>query len=158
MNNVRTELGLLSMILWYCLTHLPLVPHIHASVNRVTIVSDYGLSPIRRQAITWTNAGSLYIGTIGTNFRQILIEIKNFSVKKMHLKMSSAKMAPILSRGRFCLIQKILTIITSLVSYLCGMIDCQNNAYDRIWWLTYCTTPGYFKSLPSMLLIFFPII
>ena len=33
------------------LTHLPLVPHIYASVNRVSIGSDNGLSPIRHQAI-----------------------------------------------------------------------------------------------------------
>ena len=32
---------------------------IYASVNCVSIVSGYGLSPIRRQAITWTNAGLL---------------------------------------------------------------------------------------------------
>ena len=29
--------------------------------------SDNGLSPVRRQAIIWTNAGLLSIGTLGTN-------------------------------------------------------------------------------------------
>ena len=33
----------------------------------------------------------LLIGTLGTNFSAILIEIHIFSFKKMHLKMSSAK-------------------------------------------------------------------
>ena len=37
------------------------------------------------------NAGILLIGPLGTNFSKILIEILTFSLKKMHLKMSSAK-------------------------------------------------------------------
>ena len=59
------------------------------------------LSSIRCQAIIWTNAGLLAIGSLGTNFSEILIKIQNFSFKKMHLKMSSAKVAAILSRGRW---------------------------------------------------------
>ena len=35
------------------------------------IVSDNGLSPGRRQAINWTNAGILFIAPIGTNFNEI---------------------------------------------------------------------------------------
>ena len=62
-----------------------------------TIGSDNGLSPIRRQAIIWTNAGILLIRTLGTNFSEILIQIHTFSNKKMHLKMSSGKWRP------FCL-------------------------------------------------------
>ena len=61
------------------------------------IGSDNGLSPGRRQAITWTNAGILLIWPLGTNFSEMLIEIHTFSFKKMHLKMSSAKRRP------FCL-------------------------------------------------------
>ena len=64
----------------------------HICVNKVTIIgSDNGLSPGRRQAIIWTNAGILLIGSIGTNFNEILIGIQTFSFKKMHLKMASAK-------------------------------------------------------------------
>ena len=37
------------------------------------------------------NAGLLSIGTLRTNFSEILSEIYTFSFKKMHLKMSSAK-------------------------------------------------------------------
>ena len=47
------------------------------------------LSPGRRQAIIWTNAGILLIRTLGTNFSEILSEIHVFSFKKMHLQMSS---------------------------------------------------------------------
>ena len=65
-------------------------------VSKVTIiVSDNGLLPGRRQAIIWNNAGILLIGTLGTNFGEILIEILTFSFKKMCLKVSSAKRQPI---------------------------------------------------------------
>ena len=72
------------------LTHWGRVTHI--CVGKLTIIgSDNGLSPQRRQAIIWTNAGILLIGPLGTNFSEILIEIQTFSFKKMHFKMSSAK-------------------------------------------------------------------
>ena len=78
------------------LTHWGRMTHI--CVSKVTsIVSDNGLSPGRRQAIIWNNAGILLIGPLGTNFTGILIEIHTFSFKKMHLKMSSGKWRP------FCL-------------------------------------------------------
>ena len=70
------------------LTHWGRVTHIY--VGRLTIIGpDNGLSPGRRQAIIWTNAGILLIGHLGTNFSEILINIYTFSFKKMHLKMSS---------------------------------------------------------------------
>ena len=78
------------------LTHWGRVTHI--CVSKQTIIgSDNGLSPGRRQAIIWTNAGILLIGPLGTNFSEILIEIYIFSFKKMHLKMSSGNWQP------FCL-------------------------------------------------------
>ena len=78
------------------LTHCGRVTHI--CVGKLTIIdSDNGLSPGRRQAIIWTNAGILLIGSLGTNFNEILIGVQTFSFKKMHLKMSSAKWCP------FCL-------------------------------------------------------
>ena len=58
---------------------------------------DNGLSPIRRQPITWTNAGLLSIGPLETYFSEIGIIILSFAFKKMQLKISSAKMAAILS-------------------------------------------------------------
>ena len=70
----------------------------HICVSKLSILgSDNGLSPGRRQAIIWTNAGKLLIGPLGTNFSKILIEILTFSFKKMRLKVSSAKRRP------FCL-------------------------------------------------------
>ena len=72
------------------LTHWGRVTHI--CVSELTIIgSDNGLSPGRRQAIIWTNAGILLIGPLGTNFSEISIEIDTFSFKKIHLKMSSGK-------------------------------------------------------------------
>ena len=41
--------------------------HIYTSMNYGTIGSDNSLSSGRRQAIVWTNAGLLIIGTIRTN-------------------------------------------------------------------------------------------
>ena len=64
----------------------------HVCVDKLTIIgSDNGLSPERRQAIIWTNAGILLIRPLGTNFSEILIEIQTFSLKKIRLKISSAK-------------------------------------------------------------------
>ena len=76
----------------------------HICVSKLTIIgSDNGLSPGRRQAITWTNVGILLIGPLGTNFSEMLIEIHTFSFKKIHLKMSSAKWRP------FCLDLNVLS-------------------------------------------------
>ena len=73
-------------------------------VGKLTnIGSDNGLSPGRRQAIIWTNAGILLIGPLGTNFSEILIKVFTFSFKKMHVKMSSGKWRP------FCLGLNVLT-------------------------------------------------
>ena len=60
----------------------------------IIIVSDNGLSPGRRQAIIWTNAGILLIGPLGTNLNEILIKIHTFSFKEVHLKRSSGKWQP----------------------------------------------------------------
>ena len=63
----------------------------HICISKLTITgSDNGLSPGWHQAIIWTNAG-IFIGPLGTNFSQILIEIQTFSIKKMHLKLPSGK-------------------------------------------------------------------
>ena len=76
------------------LTHWGRVTHI--CVGKLTIIgSDNGLSPERRQAIIWTNAGILLIGPLGTNFNEISIEIQTFSLKESHLKMSSVKWRPL---------------------------------------------------------------
>ena len=70
----------------------------HICVGNLTIIGqDNSLSPGRRQAIFWTNAGILLIWPLGTNFSEILIEILTFSFNKMRMKVSSAKRRP------FCL-------------------------------------------------------
>ena len=62
---------------------------------KLTIIgSDNGLLPGRHQAIIWTNAEILLIDPLGTKFSEILIEIHTFSLKKMHLNMSSRKWWP----------------------------------------------------------------
>ena len=78
------------------LNHWGRVTHICVS-KRTINGSNNGLSPDRRQAIIWTNAGILLIRTLGTNFSEILSEIHAFSFKKRHLKMSSAKWRPFVS-------------------------------------------------------------
>ena len=78
------------------LTHWGRVTHI-CVCKLTTIGSGNGLSPDRRQAIIWINAGLLLIGPLGTNFSEILIEILTLSFKKIRFKMSSAK------RRLFCL-------------------------------------------------------
>ena len=91
---------------WGCVTHI--------CVDRLTIIgSDNGLSPRRRQAIIWTNAGILLIEPLGTNFTEILISIQIFSFKKMRLKMSSAKWRP------FCLGLNVLKTSTRKYAWIC---------------------------------------
>ena len=76
----------------------PIYSSMHICVSNLTIIgSDNSLSPGRRQAIIWTNAAILFIGSLGTNFSEILIAILTFSFKKMRLKVSSGKWRP------FCL-------------------------------------------------------
>ena len=95
----------------------------HICVGNLTIIgSDNGLSPSRRQAIIWTNAGILLIGSLGTNFSETLIGIQTFSYKKMHLKVPSAKWLP------FCLGLNVLNQ-ASLLAGLGGSTD--NSATSR---------------------------
>ena len=88
--------------IWYSTTTNLRYPYwdrvTHTCVTKLSILgSDNGLSPGRRQAIIWTNAGILLIWPFGTHFSEILIEIDTFSFKKMHLKMSSGKWRPFVS-------------------------------------------------------------
>ena len=75
--------------------------HIYASVNRISIGSDNGFLPIRRQAIIQTNTGLVSIGPLGTNFSEILIKIWDFSFMKMYLKYIVCEITAILSMGRW---------------------------------------------------------
>ena len=78
------------------LTHWGRVTHI--CVGKLTIIgSNNGLSPERRQAIIWTNAGILLIGPLGTNFSENLIEIQIFSFEENTFENVVCEMAVILS-------------------------------------------------------------
>ena len=85
---------------------------IYASLNWVILGSDNGLSPVRRQAIIWTNSGILLIWHLGTNFNEMLIEIQTFPFKKIRLKMSSGKCRP------FCLGLNVLNDVIRLQTCL----------------------------------------
>ena len=78
------------------------------------IGSDNGLSPERRKAIIWTNAGILSIEPSGTNCTEILIDIPTFPFKKMHLRMSPGKWQP------FCLGLNVLIYVigTPLLNWI----------------------------------------
>ena len=68
----------------------------HICVSKLTTLgSDNGLSPGRRQAIIWTSAVLLLIGHLGTNLREIFIEIHTFLFKKIHFQILSGKWRPI---------------------------------------------------------------
>ena len=96
-NKTQTECVIIGMLCVLCLIN-SLRPSDAYSVGNLTIIgADNGLSPGRRQAIIWTNAGILLIGPLGANFSEIFIEFLAFSFKKMRFKVSSAKWRP------FCL-------------------------------------------------------
>ena len=81
----------------------------HICVDNLTIIgSDNGLSPDRRQAIIWHNAGILLIGPLGTKFNEIFNRNSNILIEGKHLKMSSAKWQA------FCLGLYVLKIHTRL--------------------------------------------
>ena len=82
--------------------------------NLTTIGSDNGLSPGWCQVIIWTNVGILSIWPLWTNFSEILIKIQAFSLKKIRLKVSSAKWQP------FCLGLNVLTILAHDHPYFTG--------------------------------------
>ena len=92
------------------LTHWGRVTHI--CVGNLTIIgSDNGLSPDRRQAITWTNVVIFLIGSLGTNFSEMSIEIHAFSFTKIHLKMSSGKWR------QFCVGLNVLRIFSAMIIF-----------------------------------------
>ena len=54
----------------------------HICVSNSTIIGlDNGLSPVRCQAIIWTNVRILLIGPLGTNFSEILIKNLHIFIK-----------------------------------------------------------------------------
>ena len=71
----------------------------HICVGNLTIIgSDNGLSPGRRQAIIWTNAGILLIGPLGTNFQWNFNQNSNIFIKENVFASVICEMASILFR------------------------------------------------------------
>ena len=136
----------------FSLTHWGRVMHI--CVSKLTITgSDNGLSPSRRQAIIWTNAGILLIGTLGTNFSEILIEIHPFSFKKIGLNVSSAKWRPfclglnVLSWGTSRTWKHAANMPTSLYAIMI-IADVLVPGHQQLpWWLTCHLTDKWIISL-----------
>ena len=64
------------------------------------IGSDNGLSPGRRQAIIWTNAGILLIGPLGINFSEILFET-NIFIQENAFENAVCKIVSILSQPQW---------------------------------------------------------
>ena len=79
-------LGILDWQLLIWSTHWGRVTHTCVGKD-----SDNGLAPSRRQSIVCTYDGILLIGPLGTNFNEIVSEIQIFLLKKIRLKLSSAK-------------------------------------------------------------------
>ena len=72
----------------------PCAAYIYASGNWVSNGSDNGLSPVRRQAITWTNTDSLSIGF----YEHLSQNIKHF-IRENVFENVVCKMVGILFRG-----------------------------------------------------------
>ena len=105
-------------------THWGRVTHIYVS-KLTTIGSDNGLSPGRRQAIIWTNAGISLIRQLGTKFSEISSEIHTFLFKKMQLKMSSGKWRP------FCLG---LNVLTAAITETRLQLHYHKDIVLWVWW------------------------
>ena len=82
------------------LTHWGRVTHICVS-NLIIIGSDNGLLPDCYQAIIWTSAGLLLIGSLGTNFSEILIKILAFSLKKNEFESVLCETSAIMSQPEY---------------------------------------------------------
>ena len=114
------------------ITHWGRVTHI--CVSKLTIIgSDNDLSPDRRQAIIWTNAGILSIGPLGTNSNEISIGIQAFSFKKMHFKMSSAKWRPFCLGLNEIIITETETIYKALQIWKISLIVCHARSQMWMW-------------------------
>ena len=69
-----------------------------ATDTLVNIGSGNRLSPVRHQAITWTNTDLSSIKPLWTHFNQIVFDMQTFSFTEINWKMFSGKVTAILSR------------------------------------------------------------
>ena len=115
------------------LTHWGRVMHLCIS-KLTSIASDNGLSPRRHQAIIWNSAGISLIGPLGTNFSEISIEIHTFSLKKICLKMSSAKCRPFcLGLNGFVFSQQWFVSLCVLSLYRRLLLWTSNKTWAPLW-------------------------
>ena len=116
---------------------------IYVSVNWASIGSGYGLPPVRRQAITWTNADLLSIGPLGTNCSEVWIKVQNLLFIKMYVKMSSAEWLSCCSGGdELTDVLKFIFHLSWPHSSLCPLLlslirpsPMTNRKYDTGYWL-----------------------
>ena len=81
----------------------------HICISKLTSIgSDNGLSPGRRQAIIWTNAGILLIGPLGTNFSEIFNWNSDIFFQENALESVVCEMAAILSQPQ-CVTDRFMT-------------------------------------------------
>ena len=106
----------------------------HICVGKLNIIgSDNVLSPGRRQAIIWTNAGVLLFGPLGTNFSEILVVCKMAAIclglnelmqmvwgvlLKITWVLSVCQMCPLMSRREdYVFVEKIM-LACSYVNFI----------------------------------------
>ena len=95
---------LVCILLWTTDSSVAKISHVHSlrrsddiCLSKLTIIgSDNGLSPARRQAIIWTNAGILLTESIGTKFNVVdsYIFIQENPVKDIAWEMSAILSRP----------------------------------------------------------------
>ena len=116
----------------------------HICVGNLTIIgSDNGLSPGRRQAIIWTNAGILLIGPLGTNFsenrnRNLYIFIQENAFENVVWKMASILFRPLW-------VKRISTVFPIVLLYSINyehIIVRSLDKYNNWWWLLSITPMG----------------
>ena len=92
--------------------------------RKKSIDSDNGSSPAWRQEIICTNIGILLIGSLGTNFSEILIENYTFSLRNMHWK-CHLENGSHLSPGTwwYSFVHFIQCFIDSLACFICASIN-----------------------------------
>ena len=114
----------------------------HASMNWVIIVSDNGLSCVRRQAITCTSVGLLSIGTTGTSFSKIWITFYQFLWRKCIWKFLLPNWRPFCPRVCVCvrsvLISKQLQFVPVVLLALSSKVRWVNTSCVEEKWLTFC--------------------
>ena len=95
-------------------------------VTNITLIIN-SLKPKLVQIIAWRRSAAeiLLIGRLGTNFNDILFEIHKFSLKKMHLKMSSA------TCRLFCLG---LNVLITVCNYIKGIICLYTYFYIYVYY------------------------